>query len=89
MVIKIQLARLSCGKHLIKLKVNAGRSEKSGTTIHTYIYIYSPEGGGIGWRKVIDKRLQVGNLELMKTTNLDEMEATADRSTDQLRVSRL
>lgn len=38
---------------------------------------------------MIDKRLQVGNLELMKTTNLDEMEATADRSTDQLRVSRL
>lgn len=50
MVIKIQLARLSCGKHLIKLKVNAGRSEKSGTTIHTYIYIYivQKEEGSVG-----------------------------------------
>lgn len=48
MVIKIQLARLSCGKHLIELKVNAGRSEKSGTTIHTYIYIVQKEEGSVG-----------------------------------------
>jgi hypothetical protein len=46
MVTKIQLAQLSRGKHLIELGENTGRSEKSETTIHTYIV--QKEEGSVG-----------------------------------------